>query len=156
MVGNRVKEGMQFYLLFFFLEISSTKCCFPSFWCTYSSLIDRAHSTWLCAIICIPVISFLEIKCENPGFSMRYILAITWEEFSLFQTSFFHYGVVERSFLSSSYHSSTRFTVVWDTEAGGTRSQPISCCPDLACTELSLQGRVPGSSAGLVLGLSTP
>lgn len=83
------KECNFIFYYYNFLEIFSTKCCFPSFWCTYSSLIDRAHSTRLCTIICIPVVSFLETKCENPGFSMRYSLPITWEEFSLFQTSFF-------------------------------------------------------------------
>lgn len=143
------RKGIQFNLLFeqkylasciVFHQIVQSFCCKS----------DRAHSTWRCAIIYLPVASFTEIKHESPASQVNATLPRVKETLACLKNLFAHCRVRKRNFVKSSYSCNR------DSAQHGVRSwraveQCPSCCCLLALTE---PGRVPGARAGQVL--STP
>lgn len=108
-------KGIQFYLLFEQKCLASNIVFYQivqSFWCES----DRAHSTWLCAIIPLAVASFPEIKHESPGSEVNAALPRLKATLVCFKQVFPHCRVMKRNFLNSSYSCNTRFCSTWGEE----------------------------------------
>lgn len=133
-------KGIQFYLLFEQKYLASDIVFHQiaqSCWCKS----DRAHSTWLCAIICLPEASFTEIKHESPGSQVNATLPKLKETLVCFKQVFPHCRVREKSFLNNSYSCNSRFSPAWD-KHGEFVAAVLQLLLPLGFHRTSLPGRV--------------
>lgn len=96
------RKGIQFYLLLEQKYLASS-IVFHQIMQSFCCKSDRAHSTWLCAIIYLPAAPFTEIKHESPASQVNATLPRWKETLACFKNLFPHCRVRERNFVNSSY-----------------------------------------------------